>query len=563
MQAPETEETIDLREYIAILRARKWTIILSAVIVIVAALAFSLQQTPLYTAQARLLVEPLPTDESQTSIIPEVNLETERELVQSVPVAELVKEELGLDTPVDEVLTDLDVQVVTETEVLTIAYTSDDPAFSQQAANAFAQAYIDNRRNQALDDLTAAQDVVQKKIARINDQLTEVGQQLQDLNAPPDPLDPATTPPPTDTEGARLALEQRETTLAAQLGVLQDQLSNLSPGESVRLGGGQIIAPATLPTAPSSPNLLRNALLAAFLGLALGVGLAFLRERLEDRFKGREDVERVLASPVLATIPRFSSKIQTDADKLVVRKEPNGIASEAYRSLRTNLEFISSSTARNSFLVTSPSAAEGKSVTTANLALAFAQSDRRTIIVSGDLRRPTIEKIFGLGAKEGLSNYLAGQTDELDQLIVNPGIPNLRILPTGPVPPNPAELMTSPRLSQLIGDLEGACDILLVDCAPTLPVADAAILGARVGGVVLVVHADRTRRHAADHAKSELQKVGGQLAGAVLNAYDPSTSPYGYYQAYYYDSGGTVPAGGNGAGAEDEPKKPSRFSLRR
>lgn len=559
MQAPETEETIDLREYIAILRARKWTIILSAVIVIVAALAFSLQQTPLYTAEARLLVEPLPPREQET-IAPIVNLETERELVQSVPVAQLVKEELGLDTPVDEVLADLDVQVVTETEVLIVGYTSDDPAFSQEVANAFAQGYIDNRRNQALEDLTVAQDAVQQSIQKINRQLTQVEEELEALD---DTGLIEASPAPEDDEIERGALESRRTTLLARLGVLQEQLDSVNPGESVRLGAGQIIAPATLPTAPSSPNLLRNALLAAFLGLALGVGLAFLRERLEDRFKGREDVERVLASPVLATIPRYSSKVLIDADKLVVRKEPNGIASEAYRSLRTNLEFISSSTDRNSFLVTSPSAGEGKSVTVANLALTFAQSDRRTIIVSGDLRRPTIEKIFGVRAKEGLSNYLAGQNDELDRLIVNPGIPNLRILPTGPVPPNPAELMTSPRLSQLIDDLEGACDILLVDCAPTLPVADAAILGARVGGVVLVVHAERTRRHAADHAKSELQKVGGRLAGAVLNAYDPSTSPYGYYQAYYYDSSESAPVGGNGAGAEDKPKKPSRFSLRR
>ena len=550
MQAPDTEETIDLREYIAILRTRKWTIFLTAAVVVVATLAFSLQQTPLYTAEARLLVEPLPPSEQET-IAPIVNLETERELVESVPVAELVKEELDVETPVDDLLGNLDVQVVTETEVLIVAYTSDDPSFSQEATNAFAQAYIDNRQNQELEDRAAARDAVQKRIDRINEQLTEVRRQLQELD-----------PEPADNEGARIALEQRETGLISQLALRQDELSDASGG-SVRLRAGQIIAPATQPTAPSSPNLLRNALLGAFLGLALGIALAFLRERLEDRFKGREDVERVLAAPVLATIPRFSSKVHNDADKLVVRTEPRGAASEAYRSLRTNLEFVSSALGRNSFLVTSPSAAEGKSVTAANLGLAFAQSDRRTIIISGDLRRPTIEKIFGLGKRDGLSNYLAGQSDDLPGLIVNPGIPHLRILPTGPVPPNPAELMTSPRLSQLITDLEGACDILLIDGAPTLPVADARLLGASVAGVMLVVNAENTRRGAADHARSELLKVGGNLAGVVLNAYDPSTSAYAYYQTYYYDSGGQVADNGDGAATGGEPKKSSKFGFRR
>jgi polysaccharide biosynthesis transport protein len=546
VQAPEIEETIDLREYIAILRARKWTIILTAAVVVIAALAFSLQQTPLYTAEARLLVEPVPTQE-QESLPLEVNLETERELVQSVPVAELVKEELGIAEPVDDILRDLDVQVVTETEVLIVAYTSDDPAFSQRAANAFAQGYITNRRNQALENMRAASNDIQRNIDRINEQLAQISEQLTDAEAAAD-------------EGAISSLEARENTLLSQLGVLQLQAEQLSPSDSVRSSGGQVIAPATLPSSPSSPNLLRNALLAAFLGLALGVGLAFLRERLEDRFKGREDVERVLGAPVLASIPRFQFKAKDNPGKLIIRTDSHSLASESYRSLRTNLEFIASTTERNSFLITSPSAGEGKTITTANLALAFAQSGRRTIVISGDLRRPTIEKIFGARSTEGLSNYLAGQTDDLESIIVNPGIANLRILPTGQVPPNPAELMTSPRMGELIGDLEETCDMLLIDSSPTLPVADATILTTHVGGAVLVINAETTRRAAADHARGELLKVGGRLAGAVLNAYDPTMSPYAYYQTYRYDASGV--ADSNGSDVQKAQKSP-RFSFRR
>lgn len=548
MQSPEIEGNFDLREYIAILRAHRWTVIVTTVLVIVAALAFSFQQTPLYTAEAKLLVEPLRSTETGSTLPTPVNLETERELVQSAAVAERVKEELGSESPADELLGNVDVEVVIESEVLIVSYTSDDPEFAQQAANAFAQGYIDDRTQQALDKLRVARADVQKEIDDVTEQINDIDQQLAD-------------PEVIAEAAATQALEARRTPLLSQLGVLQVELSQLSP-RSTAEGGGEIIAGAARPGAPSSPNLLRNGVLAAFLGLALGVGLAFLRERLQDRFKGREDVERQLAAPVLATIPRFATKPKDHKGKLIVRKDPQSLASESYRSLRTNLEFIASTTGRKSFLITSPSAGEGKSVTAANLAYAFAQSGRRTILVSGDLRRPTVEKIFGVQVKEGLSNFLAGQTDDLERIIVNPGITNLRVLPTGNLPPNPAEMMTSPRLAELIEDLEGGCDILLIDSAPTLPVADAAIISAHVGGAVLVINAEGTRRVAAGAARSELSKVGGRLVGAVLNAYDPTTSTYSYYQTYNYDSSVESPVKGNG-GLRSKAAKLQRFTFRR
>ena len=324
-QAPETEETIDLREYIAILRARKWTIILTAALVVIAALAFSLQQTPLYTAETRLLVEALPPSDPQTTVAPIVNLETERELVRSVPVAELVKEELDVATPVDELLQSLEVEVVTETEVLIVGYTADDAAFATRAANAFAQGYIDNREQQAIADITAVQESVQTSIRSVTQDLSDVQQELDELGETEATGEGQEAP----DESTRLALQSQQATLQARLGVLEEQRSSLSTN-NIQLDAGQILAPATEPTSPSSPNLMRNALLAGFLGLALGVGLAFLRERLQDRFKGREDVERVLSAPVLATIPRFSGKQKSEADKLVVGKDPTGVASEAY-----------------------------------------------------------------------------------------------------------------------------------------------------------------------------------------------------------------------------------------
>ena len=269
--------------------------------------------------------------------------------------------------------------------------------------------------------------------------------------------------------------------------------------------------------------------------------MAFLRERLDDRLKGRDDLESITQAPVLATIPRYTSSSKKFKE-IVTISQPQSSASEAYRSLRTNVQFLSARSELHTLLVTSALAGEGKTVTSVNLATTFAQAGRRVILVSADLRRPTLESYFGLpDHRDGLSSWLLATDRELWNLIVDPGIDNLRILPCGPVPPNPAELLNSPRFGDLIRLLRGNADLVIVDSAPTLAVADASIISSQADATLLVVNATTAQRSTVVRAVEELRRVGADVLGSVLNAYDPSASPYysryGYYGSTYESQG--------------------------
>ena len=306
------------------------------------------------------------------------------------------------------------------------------------------------------------------------------------------------------------------------------------------------------------------------MGLGLGIAFALLRERLDKRFKGRADVERTLGAPVLATIPSYSRRKRgAKASQVVTLSEPKGAASEAYRTLRTNLQYMALQRGLKSLLVTSAAAGEGKTVTTVNLAAALALSGQRVIVVSADLRRPTLERYFGLERGEGLSSWLVSDQDDLWSLIQDPHIPNIRVLPSGPIPSNPAELLTSARAGHLVEMLSANADFVLFDSAPILGLADSAILSSRVDGVLLIVDASTSHSSAGVRAREEIERAGGTVVGSLLNAFDPSGSPYYYYESPYtrYDYEGesesASPIGEKENGHARAERARSRFSLRR
>jgi non-specific protein-tyrosine kinase len=240
---------------------------------------------------------------------------------------------------------------------------------------------------------------------------------------------------------------------------------------------------------------------------------------------------------------------------LPVVSEPKGPASEAYRNLRTGFQFLASQRGYKTLLVTSPSAHEGKTSTVANLGVALSQAGRRVVIVSADLRRPSLEKTFGAESDLGLSTWLLGEEEDLRNLVLeHPDIPNLSLMTAGRIPSNPAELLTSPRLRELIDRLTQYFDLVLFDSPPVLPVADAVILASHLDSVILIFDAASTGRSAALHAKEQIERVGGNIIGCVLNAFDPSNTPY-YYEPYYY-SAYYGPSEGEGADG-DAPGQPS------
>ncbi len=212
---------------------------------------------------------------------------------------------------------------------------------------------------------------------------------------------------------------------------------------------------------------------------------------------------------------------------LITLTDPRSPVSEAYRTLRTNLSFYSVDDPIHSLVVTSPATDEDKSVTVANLAVTMAQSGRRTVLVDCDLRRPSLHSFFDLPAEPGLTNYVLGELDELP--LQETGVDNLWLLASGPTPPNPADMLGSKKLDQIITDLEGRADMVLFDAPPALAVTDAAVLGAKVDGVLLVISAGHTRRDHAERAKELLEKARVRIVGVALTNAARDGLAGGYY----------------------------------
>ena len=216
---------------------------------------------------------------------------------------------------------------------------------------------------------------------------------------------------------------------------------------------------------------------------------------------------------------------------LITLTDPRSPASEAYRTLRTNLYFSSLDHALETLVVTSAAPGEGKSTTLSNLAVTMAQGEKRTILVDGDLRRPSLHKVFDVGNSQGLTTMAVEERALAEPPLVATGVENLWLLPSGPLPPNPAEILGSRRMEEIIAALKARTDIVLFDAPPVIAVTDAAVLGTKVDGVLLVISAAKTRRDHALRAKELLEKVKVRLVGAVLNNALSDQSLGGYYEA--------------------------------
>jgi polysaccharide biosynthesis transport protein len=495
LQITEDRQGLQLREYLAVLRVRKWWIVLATVLVVASALAYSLQQTPVYVSQAQVFVSPIDLSGTNTNpIYP--TMANEIAIANSTEVARLVDPN---ENPY-ALKANLSVsQDSPDSTILTFQYSSPDPQVAKQRAEAFAKAYLDNRQEGVFETLQDQAKAVQERISALREQVTQA----------------------TDPD-IREGLKGYITVLLSQGPSLTATATNV----------GQIIQHAALPLNPTSPNHVKTGILALLAGLPLGAGLAFLRERFDDRLRGRADLETHAGAAVLAVVPRVSNWKNSADSPVVTLVEPKSPAAEAYRTLRTSVLFAAAQRGLHTLMVTSSHAQEGKSSTTANLGVALAQSGKRVIIVSADLRKPRLHRFFRAQNGMGLTNVLAGEKNALE--VLNwVGVENLRLLPSGPVPGNPAELLGSDAMGSLLRELREASDFVLIDAAPVLPVADAMTLTPVVDAALFVADARRTTRGAIEQARHQLDQVNARVIGTVLNNFDPSKSSYSHSQYGY------------------------------
>lgn len=302
---------------------------------------------------------------------------------------------------------------------------------------------------------------------------------------------------------------------------------------------------ASVPTAPVVPRKFRNLILGILLGAMLGIGLAVLRELLDNTVKSREILEEVVGAGVVGSIP-FDKKLHENA--AISFDADNSGTAEAFRKLRTNLQFLTVDNPPRLIVITSATPSEGKTTTSINIALALAEADHNVVLVDGDLRRPVLANYLGLVGAVGFSTALSGAAP-LDEVLQKTKYPRLTVLASGPIPPNPSELLGSLAAKNLLEELRAQFDYVIIDSAPLLAVADSAILATEADGAIIAVRSAKTKRDQLAHAIGTLKDVGAPLLGAILTMMP--TRGGGAYTYQYY--GGTY-----GEGEQRSPKKPKK-----
>jgi tyrosine-protein kinase Etk/Wzc len=320
--------------------------------------------------------------------------------------------------------------------------------------------------------------------------------------------------------------------------------------EAGKIGNIRIIDLAREPGGPIRPRKALNLMIGLMVGLVLGVGLAFFLDSLDNSIKSAEEIEHTFRLPVLGLIPAIHAEelrarrtngideVEKITSTLVTRFAPRSPISEAYRALRTNIQFLRIDAPLKTLVISSPGPSEGKSTSVANLAITTALTGARTLLVDADLRRPVIHSLFGLEREPGMINMLVERLP-LESVIRPSGIENLFILPAGAIPPNPSELLGSQKMRDLIKTLSEKYDLVLFDSPPVITVTDTAVLGSQVEGVVLVAMSHSTDRRALARAQILLSNVKANVVGAVLNRikFGGLSGSYSYHYHYYYYDG--------------------------
>jgi capsular exopolysaccharide synthesis family protein len=499
----EERPELDYHFYLGVLKRRWPIIVLVCVLTTGVALARSATSTRIYETSASVLVTDPQTSSNGTSSSSNIDIPTEIQLIYSGPIQAAVSKKLGADAGK---ITSLSVYPIGSTYLINIAVQSATPSVAQKAANAYAEQYVKIRTAQAIKAINDAGAIIQQNIDDINRQIAVL---------PPD----ATT---------------QRTALNSQLTNFQERLKDLNIEAQLRANSGaRVISEAGLPSTPVKPTPTRDALLGFALGLALGLGLAFLTEFLDDKIKTTEDVARYgKGLQVIAEIPRIAR--ERNGRRLVALDDPASGAAEAYRALRTSLRLIGLKQPIQTLLVTSPMASEGKTTLVANLGVTMARAGLRVIVVDLDLRRAQLAPLLGAPNDFGVMSVLLGEHslgEALYEVPISQGVPRLRLLPAGPLPPNPSEIMGTARMAELISSLKSAADVVILDTPPLVPVTDALVLSGRVDGVLLVASAGSTRRRHLTRATEYLDQADAPMIGAVLNNSGQHIR-YGYYKSY-------------------------------
>jgi polysaccharide biosynthesis transport protein len=359
---------------------------------------------------------------------------------------------------------------------------------------------------------------------------------------------------------------------------LLEKLKEAGVTAGLRSNNFRTVDVARVPTAPSEPNVPRNLIFALALGLTTGVGLAFLLEGVDNTVRTPEQAQLISSLPSLGMIPlgsrsgnepgskaRLSVAGSREAVELITQSRPQSQMAESYRALRTSLLLTSLGAPPKVILITSALPREGKTTTSLNCSIVLAQKGSRVLLIDADLRRPSVHKTLGMGPRTGLSNVLTGSATLQQATVRSSVLPTLFVLPAGTPPPNPAELLASSNMADILTELRGQYDHIVIDTPPTLSVTDAVIMSPRADTVILVIRSGQTTKQALRRARDILVRVNARVSGVLLNAADLSSPDYYYYYEYqgkygnrYYRSDGPNDDDGENNDFGETEKLPSK-----
>ncbi len=482
---------MELRDFLAPLLRWWWLLITAAVIAAGFSYIVVRQQPPLYQAKATLLIgsafqDPNPGFDQLYSSSQLIT--TYVDISYRDPVKDAVKKNLGMTW-----LPGYTVSAIPNTQLIEIRVTDTDPARVQAVANELANQLILQSPTNQSDDLNRQE--------FINEELDQIEVAIRESQSE---IDAKRKELANLTSARQISdLQNQIYSLQTKLDTLRDNYTGLlASTERGAMNTVSLIEAAKLPTYPIGPNGLTPILTAAALAITLAGGAAYLLAYLDNTLKSPEEIKKVTGLPMLVGIPQIEG--EGYGEKLITVKQPRSPISEAYRTLRTAVQFSTIDRPEcKTILVSSANPSEGKSITTANLAAVIAQAGYRVLVVDADLRRPVMHKIFGVDNRSGLTEFLRvmglqegdNSFDAMLTQLTRPStVENLSVLTSGPIPPNPSELLGSRTTQSLITALKNHFDYIVLDSPPTLIVTDAVVLSAQADGVILVIDADRTQR---------------------------------------------------------------------
>lgn len=503
-----------------------WVMILCPVLAAGAAWLVTSRLTPIYEAEAVLLVDRTQTQGTFTNyndiLAAERLSNTYSELVQTSAVLTETVDRLDLGLKPSEL--SISVSTINDTQLLRITAKNADPELAALIANTVSVVFAEHINAQSTSAIGANSSSLQPAIDDLQVQIDETSARIDMLLE--------------SSDASNAAVQEEIRQLRNDLGTYQTQLADLletqqrmalledEVGVQIRVAD-----PASAPSTPISPRPLFNIALAVVLGFAVASGLVLWLGYLDDTVKTPEDVRQITDAPALGLIPVMKNPEQFEA-MTNLRSE----AAEAFRGLRTNLQFATLSSPIHSLVVTSSRPGEGKSVTASHLGLVLSQGGQEVILVDADLRRPQLHHLTGVPNAAGLTNVLlSNNVLDLESLLQKTDLKNLRLLTTGPLPPNPADLLNSRRMEELLQRLEAMADIVVIDTAP-VGFSDPVILTGQTDGVIVVANSGETRSKELERTFDILRQTGKPVFGTVLNMVSPDIESYRrekYYRDYY------------------------------